>query len=172
MPTRPASVPVSNIFEKHNHRRCLKGGMDDARTICRRQGLRLTPVRARVLEILLESHKALGAYDILGKLDMGGMGRQPPVVYRALEFLVQSGLVHRLEKLNAFAACSHQGEAEEQGHEPMFLICTQCRQVAETSLAEVEGSIEKCAAALGFEVQSRVVELTGRCPACQDGAST
>ncbi|NOX40360.1 MAG: transcriptional repressor [Alphaproteobacteria bacterium] len=166
MPVQPAT----NIFEKHNHRRCLKGGMDEARALCQTQGLRLTPVRARVLEILLESHKALGAYDILAILDMDGMGRQPPVVYRALEFLVQSGLVHRLEKLNAFAACCHQGSAEGRGHEPMFLICTQCRQVAETSLKEVEGSIEKCAAALGFEVQSRVVELIGRCPACQGGA--
>ncbi len=166
MPVRP----TPNIFEKHNHRRCLKSGMEDARAICQTQGLRLTAVRAHVLEILLESHKALGAYDILARLDIDGMGRQPPVVYRALEFLVQSGLVHRLEKLNAFAACSHQRSGEGRGHEPMFLICTQCRQVAETSLEGVGDGIDQCAAALGFEVQSRVVELIGRCPACQGGA--
>ncbi len=156
-----------NVFEKHNHRRCLTSGMKEAQVLCAEMGLRLTTVRARVLEILLESHKALGAYEILDRLNDEGLGRQPPQVYRALDFLVEHGFVHRLERLNAFAACCHGVD----GHEPMFLICGECRQVAETPLEALRDGIDGTAVALGFEVQSRVVEVIGRCPACQSGGA-
>lgn len=152
-----------NVFEKHNHKNCRASGMAEARTFCADRGLRLTPVRARVLEILLESHKALGAYDILDRLKVEGMGGQPPVVYRALDFLVEHGFVHRLERLNAFTACSHAG----RGHEPMFLICDDCMQVAETPLAQLRDDIDQYAVGLGFLVNSRVVEVIGCCPSCQ-----
>jgi len=142
--------------------------MAAARQYCLNGKLRLTPVRARVLEILLETHKALGAYDILDRLRADGLGNKPPVVYRALDFLVANGLAHRLERLNAFAACSHVA----QGHEPFFLICRECRQVAESSLDELSDGIERSAKTLGFEVQSRVVEVIGRCSSCQSGAVT
>lgn len=160
-----ASTQCQNIFEKHNHGTCRKSGMKDARAFCQGAGLRLTPVRARVLEILLESHMALGAYDILDRLQGEGGSHQPPVVYRALDFLVANGFVHRLERLNAFTACTHAGE----GHEPMFLICQECRQVAETPLAGLGAEIDRSAAAFGFQALSRVVEVLGRCPACRLG---
>jgi Fur family zinc uptake transcriptional regulator len=157
---------TTNVFEKHNHRLCRTGGMSDARTYCLDNGLRLTPVRARVLEILLESHKALGAYDILDRLKADQMGSQPPVVYRALDFLVEHGFAHKLERLNAFAACCQ----PDLGHEPMFLICQDCRQVAETPLGQMTSQIDRSAVDLGFAVTSRVVEVIGRCPSCQQGA--
>jgi len=152
-----------NVFGKHNHRQCKTNGMNEARAFCLGEGLRLTPVRERVLEILLESHKALGAYDILDRLKADGLGGQPPVVYRALEFLVEHGFVHKLERLNAFTACNH----PDLGHQPMFLICRDCKQVAETPLGRLGRHIDQGAAAMGFEVQSHVVEVMGRCPTCQ-----
>jgi Fur family transcriptional regulator, zinc uptake regulator len=158
--------PGLNPFVKHNHRQCRTSGLREAQDFCTIRGLRLTPVRARVLEILLESHSALGAYDILDRLKADGLGGQPPVVYRALDFLVEHGFVHRLERLNAFAACAH--PATE--HEAMFLICSDCNQVAETSLAPIAADIDRAALALGFGVESRVVEVVGRCPACQVAA--
>lgn len=158
---------MPNVFEKHDHRHCRTNGISEARSYCAENGLRLTPVRARVLEILLESHKALGAYEILDRLRVEGMGSQPPVVYRALEFLVDHGFVHRLERLNAFAACSH----PDPDHEPMFLICRDCKQVAETPLARLGQRIDRQAAAFGFEAQSHVVEVIGRCLACQQRAA-
>ncbi|MDA0222527.1 MAG: hypothetical protein O3C11_04275 [Proteobacteria bacterium] len=79
--------PGPNPFVKHNHRQCRTSGLREAQDFCTIRGLRLTPVRARVLEILLESHSALGAYDILDRLKADGLGGQPPVVYRALDFL-------------------------------------------------------------------------------------
>lgn len=156
------SETIQNVFEKHDHRQCSSSGMSEARDFCADKGLRLTPVRARVLEILLESHKALGAYEILSRLETEGKRGQPPVVYRALEFLVAHGFVHKLERLNAFTACCH----AHQGHEPMFLICQDCQKVAETPLDHLASKIDTAAGDLGFDVQSRVVEVIGRCPSC------
>jgi Fur family zinc uptake transcriptional regulator len=82
----------------------------------------LTPVRRRVLEILLAQHRALGAYDILDTLREEGLGSQPPVADRALDFLIKNGFAHKIERLNAFIACTHLG----QSHTPAFLICWNC----------------------------------------------
>jgi len=154
-----------NIFEKHNHRHCRVSAMSDARDLCAGENLRLTPIRARVLEILLESHKAMGAYEILERLQAEGHRGQPPVVYRALEFLVAHGLAHRLERLNAFVACNHVGA----GHGPIFLICEVCQRVAEAPLGPLAGEIDTLAAGVGFTAASRVVEISGLCPACHAG---
>ncbi len=157
---------ATNAFECHNHRLCRSSGLEDARRHCAENGLRLTAVREHVLEILLESHRALGAYDILGRLKRDGFGDQPPVVYRALDFLVAHGFVHRLERLNAFAACCHGGE----GHSPMFLICHDCQAVAEAPLGAIAGRIDATAASVGFAVDDRVVEVIGQCPSCRGAA--
>lgn len=159
--------PSPNVFAKHDHRRCRVTAIAEARSFCDSQGLRLTPVRARVLEILLESHKALGAYEILDRLKEEGLGGQPPVVYRALEFLVANGFVHRLERLNAFTACNH-ASAE---HEAMFLICQKCLNVAEKPLDALAQRIDNAASGLDFQVQSRVVEVVGFCPECREEAA-
>ncbi len=127
-------------------------------------GQRLTPVRRRTLEILLESHHALGAYDVLERLAASGFGRQPPVAYRALEFLEHLGLAHRIRRLNAFAACMHPGQA----HAPAFLICRACRSVAEAPGAAVAAAMTEAAAGAGFAVERLTVEALGLCPACQD----
>ena len=97
---------------------------------CRARGLRLTPARAFALETLLESHRAMTAYELLDRLRAAGLGGQPPVAYRALEFLVENGLAHRIERLGAFVACT----ARPDAHPAAFMICRSCRQVAETAL--------------------------------------
>ena len=126
------------------------------------QGLRLTPVRRRTLQILLESHRALGAYDVLERLASDGYGNQPPVAYRALDFLEEQGLVHRIRRLNAFAACMHPGET----HAPDFLICRDCHAVAEAPAAAVGQALEVAARALDFSIERSTIEALGRCPAC------
>ena len=113
-------------FETHDHRACVDDAMAAAEARCAASDLRLTPIRRRVLELLLAEHRALGAYDILGHLSAEGLGAQPPVAYRALDFLVKAGLAHRIEALNAYIACSHVGA----DHTPAFLICRSCQSVA------------------------------------------
>ncbi|MBU0861441.1 MAG: transcriptional repressor, partial [Alphaproteobacteria bacterium] len=96
-------------FDRHDHSACVSDAISSAEQHCAAADLRLTPVRRRVLEILLESHAALGAYDVLARLDAEGLGSKPPVAYRALGFLVDNGFAHRIEGLNAFIACAHPG---------------------------------------------------------------
>ena len=88
--------PEALAFDQHDHGACAADALDYARGVCEQQGLRLTPVRERVLQLLLESHNALGAYDLLEKLKADGLGSQPPVAYRALEFLVAHGFAHKI----------------------------------------------------------------------------
>lgn len=159
--------PVPNAFARHDHRRCRIDAMQQARAHCRAAGLRLTPVRARVLELLLENHRALGAYELLQRLDAEGLGSQPPVVYRALDFLGRQGLVHKVERLNAFTACCQ----TDPEHEPMFLICEDCHRVAETPLKRLMPEIDRDARALGFRVKQHVVEVLGRCGECHGSSA-
>ena len=133
-----------------------------ADAICKDAGLRMTPTRRRVLEILLEQHRAMGAYELLDILRAEGLGSQPPVAYRALEFLVQHGFAHRIERLNAFIACAHPG----QDHAPAFLICRSCESVAETFSETTKGRLGAAANAAGFQIERAVVEAIGLCPKC------
>nr|WP_242626505.1 Fur family transcriptional regulator [Paracoccus sediminis] len=136
--------------------------MDEAEGRLARQGGRMTPVRRRTLEILLESHRAMGAYEVLDRLAAEGFGRQPPVAYRALDFLVEHGLAHRLQRLNAFAACLHPG----QDHAPAFLICRACDTLAELPAPPVHAALSDLAAETGFAVERATIEAVGLCPAC------
>lgn len=149
-------------FVRHDHAHCATDVMGRAEALASAQGARLTPVRRRVLEILLEEHRAMGAYDVLQRLAADGFGNQPPVAYRALDFLVEQGLAHRIQRLNAFAACMHPGEA----HAPVFLICKGCNAVAEADAAPVRAALDSAAADLGFMIERSTVEAMGLCPRC------
>lgn len=153
-------------FQHHDHSHCAGDSLARAEALMAERGARLTPVRKRVLEILLEAHKALGAYDVLQRLAAEGYGNQPPVAYRALDFLVEQGLAHRIQRLNAFTACMHAGEA----HAPAFLICDRCATVAEAPVAPVRAALETTAADLGFAIERVSIEATGLCPACREAA--
>ena len=94
----------------HDHSRCVAEALAEAEALCAKQGTRLTTLRKRVLELVWASHKPLGAYDILGVLsEEDGRRAAPPTVYRALDFLLENGLVHRIASLNAFIGCVHPG---------------------------------------------------------------
>ena len=130
---------------------------------CLQRGQRLTPVRRKVLAALLGSHKALGAYDIVERLAPTGVRPAPITAYRALEFLRENGLVHRIESRNAFIACVHNHAA---GALVVFLICERCGAVGEASSADVTATLTSAARAVGFTPKSPVLELTGVCTHC------
>jgi Fur family zinc uptake transcriptional regulator len=162
----PADAPPA-AFAAHDHTDCATGVLQRAEAAAAAQGLRLTPVRRRALQILLEAHRAMGAYDVLERLAAEGFGRQPPVAYRALDFLVEHGLAHRIRWLNAFMACMHPGEA----HAPVFLICRACDLVAEAPGAAVRSALDAAAGGVGFGVERATVEALGLCPACREAAA-
>jgi len=156
------STPLG--FERHDHVHCVEQGLLSAEQRCAEQGLRLTPVRRKVLELLLQEHRALRAYAILELLREAGFGSQPPVAYRALDFLVEHGFAHKIEKLNAFVACAYPGEM----HSPAFMICRKCDAIAEAQSAPARGILGIAARASGFQIEKTMVEAEGLCPSCTD----
>ena len=164
-PDRPENATPLG-FQNHDHNTCVGQALAAAEARCTENGLRLTPVRRKALELLLQEHRALGAYAILDLLREAGFGSQPPVAYRALDFLVEHGFVHKIERLNAFVACAHPGEA----HSPAFMICRLCDAVAEAQSTPAKGALGAAAKAAGFQIERTVVEAEGLCPACADKA--
>lgn len=157
-------MPANPIpYRPHDHSTCVADALAEARAICQQRNARLTPVRQRVLELIWESHKPLGAYDLLSVLASEGHNAAPPTVYRALDFLQLHGLVHRIASLNAFTGCTHASER----HTGLFLICQNCRNVLELANPAVTGAIREAAAAEGFRAIETIIEVAGLCPACQ-----
>lgn len=153
----------SEGFLAHDHTACVGRVLAAAEAHCRRNKLQLTPVRRRVLEILLGGHKAQGAYEVLARLKDEGLGSQPPVAYRALAFLTGIGFVHRIERLNAFIACAE----PEGGHSPAFLICRVCHNVAEARMPRGDNALVQAADEAGFRIEAAVIEAVGLCPSCR-----
>lgn len=153
-------------FAPHDHAACAQATLAQAEARLAEAGQRLTPVRRRALEILLESPRALGAYEVLERLVADGFANQPPVAYRALEFLEDQGLAHRIRRLNAFTACMHVGQA----HSPAFLICRSCHAVAEAPAAPALQALTEAASALDFTLERATIEALGLCPACRPAA--
>jgi Fur family zinc uptake transcriptional regulator len=136
-----------------------------AEALCGERGQRLTPIRHDVLATLLASHQPLGAYEIMERLSPNGPRPAPITVYRALEFLREHGLVHRIESRNAFIACVHTHAA---GDLVVFLICERCGAVGEASSLEVAATLKSAARAAGFTPKSPVIEISGICTHCRD----
>jgi Fur family zinc uptake transcriptional regulator len=160
-----ASKRTPPVFPRtgHDHEHCVATALSAAEAVCEQASERLTPLRRRVLELVWGSHRPIGAYAILDQLKEDGRSAAPPTVYRALEFLLERGLIHRIESLNAFVGCAHPGES----HLVQFLICRSCGMTAELDDRRLSEAIGRSATEHGFNIQSRVVELSGVCASCQ-----
>lgn len=168
MPRHPAQDPAPvDPFHDHDHHACTSAVLESAERQTAAEGIRLTPVRRRALEILLESHRAMGAYEVLDRLAQEGFGKQPPVAYRALDFLVEHGLAHRVQRLNAYAACHSPGRR----HAPVFLICRGCDRMAEAEAAPLGDALGALAGENGFTIERMTVEVLGLCSACRDAGT-
>lgn len=149
-------------FDRHDHGACIVSALDAAERLCARHGARLTGRRRRVLELVWRSHRAVKAYDLLAQMANEDPGVKPPTVYRALDFLIAQGLVHRIESLNAFVGCVRPGQV----HHEQFLICDDCGTVQEVEVPEVGRSLTKAASGAGFQAAHQTVEVHGRCDSC------
>ncbi|WP_342104912.1 transcriptional repressor [Methylobacterium sp. SI9] len=136
-----------------------------AEAVCRARGLQFTPLRREVLEAVAESGKAQGAYDIAERLSVPGKRVAPVSVYRALDFLMEQGLVHRIASRNAFIPCAHD---HAPGEGVIFLICRTCGTVDEASTEEVEGGLERTLERAGFTPSHSILEVEGDCGLCRD----
>jgi Fur family zinc uptake transcriptional regulator len=151
-------------YQPHNHDHCIDEALASARQLCQSKGARLTSIREQVLTYVWLSHQPLGAYEILELLSQQAEGKlAPPTVYRALDFLQQHGLVHRIASLNAYMGCC----TPEQPHQSQFLICQQCKTTVELADQQVSHSIHSAARDAGFKVEAEHIEVLGLCPNCQ-----
>jgi Fur family transcriptional regulator, zinc uptake regulator len=149
----------------HDHERCTADALQHAERVCAGRSQKLTPIRRRVLEGLLSSHRPLGAYEIIEELAKSNPRPAPITVYRALEFLMENGLVHRIESRNAFLACAHD---HDEAAMVAFLICERCGLVGEVPAAPVAQSLNASARSTGFMPKMSIVEITGVCAHCQN----
>ncbi|MCG3171313.1 MAG: Zinc uptake regulation protein [Pseudomonadales bacterium] len=158
------AAPVGTAFAAHDHARCVEDALARARSACRERGARLTGLREQVLRLVWQSHRPVGAYALLDMLGTASGSRRPgpPTVYRALEFLREHGLVHRVESLNAYIGC----QIGDGPHDHALYICRGCGHTLETAQPAIRDAVAACAASAGFTVESMTLEVLGRCPAC------
>jgi len=151
MSVKKTSTPVS-----------VAAQLDTAENLCRERGKRLTPIRRKVLEILLQQGRSVKAYELLDEIRRVQPGAAPPTVYRALDFLIEEGLIHRLDAVNAWSACL------DAGGEPhdLLVICTNCGAVAEFSDPALSRQLARKVATAGFVLANHETELRALCNAC------
>ncbi len=148
----------------HNHERCQTAALTLARGLCRERRARLTPSRETVLRLIWNSHCPIGAYALIEQLEAeAGHRVLPPTVYRALDFLLTQGLIHRIPSRNAFIGCPF----PEVPHQNLFLLCKRCGSVAECCAGSLDQAIAKTAARTGFAISHHLLEIEGLCHQCQ-----
>lgn len=151
----------------HTHHASAATALARAQKLCAERGERLTPIRAQVLEILASSAQPLGAYDLINHISEAGSRPPAPItIYRALDFLLGHGLVHRIESRNAFVACDH---AHGHADVVVFLLCEKCGAAAEATGAEIGEQLAELAGRAGFAARGQFVEIAGECASCRSG---
>lgn len=158
---------MPSVFPKpaHDHTHCVDEALSSAERICRDRGGRFTDIRREVLSFIWASHEPVGAYEILAMINNDVDTQVAPMtVYRALDFLMEHGLVHRIASRNAFVGCAH----PDVNHSGQFLICRECGRVAEIDEDAINKALQHSAKRAGFDVASPVIEIEGRCIDCRD----
>lgn len=137
--------------------------LSQAETICQQRNVRLTPQRLEVLRLMSQHQGAISAYDLLDLLRASEPQAKPPTIYRALDFLLEQGFVHRVESTNSYVVCHH---FEQPSHTSAMLICVRCGSVAEQQAEGVENILKSLALTSGFALAHSVIEAHGLCHNC------
>ena len=164
VPKKKPIMPAIFLAPDHDHARCAADAITHAEAVCAERAEQLTAPRRQVLEVLAESHKPIGAYEIIDLIARKKARPAPITVYRALEFLMTHGLVHRIESRNAYLACTHN---HASGALVAFLICATCGAVGEASTAAMAQVLSAEAKKAGFQPEMSVIEITGTCSHCR-----
>ena len=164
---RPASPDIFAMATKtarteHHHQHDARGFVREVSSVCETRGLRLTEIRMQVLQIIAQSEKPMKAYDLLDRLKDDRSIAAPPTVYRALDFLIENGFIHKLQSINAYVSCHHPSIV----HQVPFLICDVCESADEICDDRVSGMLTDQAKAHGFRARSQTLEVHGVCKHC------
>lgn len=147
----------------HDHEKCVQGALVTAEHLCQQRGVLLTTIRQQVLALIWDSHKSVKAYELLDRLKSLQATAKPITVYRALDFLMEQGLIHRVESLNAFIGC----RCPAYEHEQLLLICNQCYEVEERSATDVMQAVSQEIISANFTAHSKAIEIHGICQKCK-----
>lgn len=147
---------------EHDHKKCVSQALSTAAQLCVVRGVQLTPIRQQVLELIWENHKAVKAYELLDRIKPQMGAAKPATIYRALDFLIEQGLIHRVESLNAFVGC----RSSAHQHEQLLLICNHCQDVEERSAPEVMAALSCEIKQANFIAHSKAMEIHGLCAKC------
>jgi len=150
----------------NHHASCLSHALEQAENRCQALGAKLTPLRRRVLELIWANHQAVKAYELIDRLSTEDHSVKPPTVYRSLDFLLEHGLIHRIDSLNAFVGCTHPHEP----HDVRLLICTQCDQITELADPALDTALALALSATGFQPSRAHLEIHGLCAHCQEAS--
>lgn len=157
---------AAHPHEHHDHRHDAEAFVGAVASACESRGLRLTPLRLRVLELIAAEHKPVKAYELLDRLKDEHSGAAPPTIYRALDFLLENRFIHKLESINAFVGCHHPNEA----HQVPFLICDVCSGAVEICDERVSNLLNEQARERGFGPRAQTLEVHGVCAGCRSAA--
>ncbi|NOT11235.1 MAG: transcriptional repressor [Methylococcaceae bacterium] len=150
--------------EAHDHKKCISEALGTAEHLCGVRGVQLTPIRHQVLELIWDSHQAVKAYELLDRIKPLQNAAKPATIYRALDFLIEQGLIHRIESLNAFVGCRCSGHQ----HELLLLICKHCNEVEERPAPKVMETLSHEFSQAGFVAHSKAIEAQGICSKCSE----
>ena len=155
-------VDEKALQQPHNHQLCMTQTLLSAEKICMDKGVRLTSIRRRILELICSSHKAIGAYELLDLFREEDLKAKPVTIYRALDFLMEVGLVHKIESLNAYIGCLQ----AETDHQSVILICDNCKNAYELDATPVYQSLFAMSKKIQFTPTALTIELHGLCFSC------
>jgi Fur family transcriptional regulator, zinc uptake regulator len=156
---------ANSTCSDHRHHHDSASFLGEVEDACRSRGLRLTPIRRQVLQLIAQAERPVKAYDLLDQLKQQHAGAAPPTVYRALEFLLDHRFIHKLESINAFVGCHH----PSREHQAPFLICDRCLATVELADDVVSAMLQRQARDLGFEPAGQTLEVHGVCAECSAG---
>lgn len=157
-------MPASIVFGQHNHQHCIDAALTRAQQLCAAKQVKLTPLRMQVFQLIWQSHKPLGAYALMAQLEaVTGKRVAPPTVYRALEFLLEQGLIHRVHSLNAYMGCNQPGHQQAGG----LFICQSCGLAQELPAGSLAATLQQAATGQQFRLSHWVLEMVGQCQDCQ-----
>lgn len=153
----------ATLMSAHNHEHCIHKALTSAEKICQEKKLRLTPMRKRILELIWTNHKTIGAYELLDVFKQEDPNAKPVTIYRALDFLLSAGLIHKVESINAFVGCLQ----PETVHHSVILICDSCHNAYEVEAQQVYRKIIEVSESIDFKPSQLTLELHGSCKNCQ-----
>ena len=159
---------TKNTKKQHDHSACIASALKQARSLCEKEGVRLTSLRKQILELIWQNHKPLGAYALMEMLEKSSDRKRvaPPTVYRTLDFLMEQGLIHKVHSLNAFIGCA----TPNQKHSDALFICGECGHTEEVRSGTIQQAINLSASQHKFAVREQILEVVGRCAECRGSA--